>query len=186
MQRDLFHGELVYLAAEELDVLSDALSRWSRNSEYLRMLTSTPGVLWSDKKIEEFIEKIFDENGKDCYFFSIRLRENDRLIGFSCLMDIEANHAEASIRIGIGEPDSWGKGYGTEALRLLLVYAFYELDLQRVNLVVVAGNNRAKQACFKAGFKLEGRMRLAVLREGQRQDILAMGVLREEWSKDMV
>jgi len=181
MQNDLFHGELVYLTAEESDVLSAAFARWFRNTEYTRLLAVSPEVLWSAKKIKEWIEKDYEKEQPEGYFFNIRARDGDKLIGFFGLWDIQVNHIDTIISIGIGEPDYWGKGYGTDAMRLALRYAFTELNLHRVSLFVFAFNTRAIQSYYKAGFKLEGRMRGAMLRGGERHDIVAMGILREEW-----
>jgi RimJ/RimL family protein N-acetyltransferase len=181
MPNDLFHGDLVYLTAEEPDELGAAFSRWFRNTEYTRLLSVSPEVLWSAKMVKEWIEKDYGKEQPDGYFFTVRARENDRLIGFFGLWDAEINHRDCIISIGIGEPEYWGKGYGTDAMRLALRYAFTELNLQRVSLFVFAYNTRAIQSYTKAGFKMEGIQRKAMLRDGERHDVVAMGILREEW-----
>ena len=83
--------------------------------------------------------------------------------------------------IHIGERDFWGKGYGTDALRVLLHYGFDELNLQRVSLSVLEGNARAMRSYEKCGFRLEGRERQAWAYDGRRWDEIYMGLLREEW-----
>jgi RimJ/RimL family protein N-acetyltransferase len=83
--------------------------------------------------------------------------------------------------IQIGEREYWGKGYGTDALRVLLRYAFDELNLARVSLSVLEGNVRAMRSYEKCGFKYEGRERQAWAYEGRRWDEVYMGLLREEW-----
>ena len=83
--------------------------------------------------------------------------------------------------IQIGERDYWGKGYGTDALRVLLRYAFDELNLQRVSLSVLEGNARAMRSYEKCGFRYEGRERHAWAYDGRRWDEIYMGLLREEW-----
>ena len=85
--------------------------------------------------------------------------------------------------IGLGEQEYWGKGYGTEAMKLALHYAFSELNLRRVSLGVFAYNQRAVHSYEKTGFRLEGRMRGMLMRQGKRWDILFMGILREEWQQ---
>jgi RimJ/RimL family protein N-acetyltransferase len=186
MKNDLFHGDLVYLTAEESDTQAAAFSRWFRDIEYMRLLAVSPRVTWSTKKVKEWIEKDYEKDRPEGYFFNIRAKEGDKLIGFFGLWDVEANHADTIISIGIGEPDYWGKGFGTDAMRLLLRYAFVELNLHRVSLFVFAYNTRAIQSYYKTGFKLEGRMRAAMLRGGKRDDIVAMGILREEWEKNVI
>ena len=66
-------------------------------------------------------------------------------------------------------------------MRLIVQYAFLELNLRRVSLGLHAYNERALKSYEKVGFKLEGRMRGEGLRDGVRFDSLWMGILREEW-----
>ncbi|OGO21610.1 MAG: hypothetical protein A2Y54_10200 [Chloroflexi bacterium RBG_16_51_16] len=85
------------------------------------------------------------------------------------------------IGIAIGDRDRWGKGFGTDAIRLLVQYAFLELNLRRVTLGVNAYNARAIRSYEKVGFVREGVFRGDVKRENQRFDSLMMGLLHEEW-----
>ena len=83
--------------------------------------------------------------------------------------------------ITIGETDAWGHGYGTEAARLMLWLAFERIGLHRVGLSVFAFNERAIRSYEKAGFRVEGRLREAIARDGRYWDEIQMGVLRDEW-----
>jgi RimJ/RimL family protein N-acetyltransferase len=85
------------------------------------------------------------------------------------------------VGLSIGKREDWGQGYGTEMMRLLLQFAFMEINLRRVTLAVFDYNPRAIRAYEKAGFRHEGRIRQFLHKEGQRWDMLFMGVLREEW-----
>jgi RimJ/RimL family protein N-acetyltransferase len=87
----------------------------------------------------------------------------------------------AWVGIGIGDPDYWGKGYGTDALRLLVGFGFGQLNLRRISLNVFGYNQRAVKSYLKCGFKEEGRLRQWMLRGGERHDLIFMGILREEW-----
>ena len=117
----------------------------------------------------------------DGFFFDIHAREDDKLLGFVGLWGPEWTHGDTIVSIGLGEPEYWGKGYGTEAMHLVLQYAFTELNLHRVTLFVFEYNARGIRSYEKAGFKHEGRIRQLMLRDGDRRDVLIMGVLREEW-----
>jgi RimJ/RimL family protein N-acetyltransferase len=88
----------------------------------------------------------------------------------------------AWVGIGIGEPADWGKGYGTDAMRILLRYAFAWLNLHRVTLNVFGYNERAVRSYIKCGFTEEGRMRQWLNRGDQRWDLIHMGILKEEWA----
>ena len=85
--------------------------------------------------------------------------------------------------IGIGEQDNWSKGYGSDAMRLMLRYGFTELNLHRMSLTVFEQNPRGIRSYEKCGFKHEGRIRDFLLRDGQRSDMLHMGILRQEWDR---
>jgi RimJ/RimL family protein N-acetyltransferase len=179
--QDLFHGKLVRLTMEEPDARSGAEVRWQRDSEFVRLADADPIVLASERKIREWFEKQA-ERGFDAkrYPFSIRALAEDRFIGFVGLW-VDLVHAEAWVGIGIGEREFWGKGYGTDAMRVILRYAFTELNLFRVTLGVHEYNPRAQRSYEKAGFRLEGRSRMDMFREGKRTDSLWMGILREDW-----
>jgi RimJ/RimL family protein N-acetyltransferase len=90
----------------------------------------------------------------DVEIYAIRLGE--RLIGTCQLHDIDRGAGTAQLQIRIGERDAWGRGYGTEAVRLLVRHAFEELGLNRVDLHVFATNEPAIRAYEKAGFVHEG------------------------------
>jgi RimJ/RimL family protein N-acetyltransferase len=111
----------------------------------------------------------------------IRMLNSDRLIGGVGLWLESWAHGEAWVGIGIGDRDFWGSGYGTDAMGLILRYAFTELNLRRVSLEVFAHNPRAIRSYEKAGFRREGVIRSDCRRDGQRWDSVFMGILRDEW-----
>ena len=179
--KDLFRGELVRLTTEEPETIAKHQVRWQRDSEFRRLLDSDPTDVSSEKKIKEHIEKRSEDGFKpDQYPFSIRMLSEDKLIGFVGLWT-DLVHMEGWVGIGIGEREYWGKGYGTDAMRLILQYAFTEVNLQRVSLALHSYNERALKSYEKAGFRLEGRSRGDQHREGKRTDTLWMGILRDEW-----
>ena len=182
MQPNLFVGKLVRLGMEIPEALARAFARWEQDTEYHRLSDSGPARALSEKEIQGWFEK--DQEGKN-YFFTIHTLEGDRLIGFIGLGGLAWNHGEAWVGIGLGERDCWGQGYGTEAMQLLLHYAFTELNLRRVSLGVYEYNPRACRSYEKAGFRYEGRHRKAVNREGRRWDEIHMGILREEWQENV-
>jgi RimJ/RimL family protein N-acetyltransferase len=183
---NIFRGELVRLSGDDPQTVAEAFSRWNRDSEYARLLDDEPPKLYSVKSFKAWLERKFDQDDEFRYFFTIRTLEGDQLIGFIGLFGIQWNHGSAWVGIGLGERDYWGKGYGTDAMRLILRYAFRELNLYRLNLDVFAYNPRAIRSYEKAGFKIEGREPKSVLRDGQRYDMILMGILREEWEKSVM
>ena len=178
--KDIYRGSLVCLSDESPEVLAKAFAKWNQDTEQHRLADSDPAQLWSEKKIKEQIEKRA-ENNSQSFRFSIRTLADDTLIGGVGLWIGSWSHSETWLGISIGERDYWGKGYGTDAMRLIVQYGFVELNLRRISLGLHAYNERALKSYQKVGFQLEGRMRGEGLRDGVRFDGLYMGILREEW-----
>ena len=179
MNANLLHGELVRLAPVDPEAYAPLGSHWARQSDYWRLLAADPPSLFSVRASKKWIEKITEDH--TCVSFNIRTLDGDRLIGYIGLDGIDWVHGDTFVGISIGEKDCWGKGYGTDAMRVILRYAFTELNLQRVSLTVVDYNPRAIRSYEKVGFVHEGRMRQFLNKEGRRYDMLFMGVLRDEW-----
>ena len=104
-----------------------------------------------------------------------------RPIGALDLSAVDQFNQTAWFAIFIGEKDCWGKGYGTEATRLTLGYAFGMLGLHNVTLSVHADNERAIRAYTRAGFTVVGRRREVVRRAGRYLDLVLMDCLAHEF-----
>jgi RimJ/RimL family protein N-acetyltransferase len=117
----------------------------------------------------------------DALAYSIAELPDWDLIGFTTFSSLDGDNASVMFHITIGERDAWGRGLGTEATQLMLGHAFERLGLHRVGLTVFSYNTRAIRAYEKAGFRLEGRLRDAILRDGRYFDEVHMGILAEEW-----
>jgi RimJ/RimL family protein N-acetyltransferase len=183
MSSNLFEGQLVRLSSEDPQVMAEAFARWNQNSEYFRLLDSDPAHLWSANKFKEWLEKDLDSTLPSNLLFSLRTLESDKLIGFVAFDGINWTDRDSYVAIGIGEQDFWGIGFGSDAMRLMLRYGFTELNLHRISLNVYAYNLRGIRSYEKCGFKHEGRIREFILRDGQRSDMLHMGILRRDWDE---
>jgi RimJ/RimL family protein N-acetyltransferase len=129
--------------------------------------------------LEQFEER-FTKRRDDPQFIQFAVTVDDRVIG-SCLLmheDPLARHAEVGISLALSET---GKGYGTEAMRVLVDYAFARRNLRRVHLLVLASNERAIASYRKLGFVEEGRQREHAWARGHYEDMMLMGLLRSEW-----
>ena len=94
-------------------------------------------------------------------------------------LDLYARHAEVGIAL---IPTARGKGYGTEALRLLVRFAFERRNLRRLHLRTLASNPAALASYTKVGFVREGVLRESAWVRGGYVDEILMGVLRSEWA----
>lgn len=104
-------------------------------------------------------------------------------VGSVYLRDIDRNNQKCEFGIFIGEESCRGKGIGAKASRLILDYAFNELELNRVFLRVFAKNERAIKSYENAGFKYEGTFRDDVIIDGVAYDMVFMAILKEQWEK---
>lgn len=198
MQNDLFtplfEAQDIYLDAidHEKDALVEA--KWTHDLEYLRALSADlarPLSAAQVKKKYEAIEKESEEH-RNLFYFQIRHQphppsepqedsEAGRLLGFCRVYWVEWAHGSGSIQLGLGSPEDRRKGYGSQALRLLLRYVFDELNFHRVSAHIPGYNQAALELFQKQGFVEEVRRRQAIYRDGQRWDALHLGLLRAEW-----
>lgn len=178
---DVFTGKLVRLSAFDSEEMSKAFARWNLNSEYQRLLNSSPYRMQSAKSNLKWMEQEVGEVSPVSYFFSIRTLAEDKLIGELDLDVVTWPGRDAFVGLGIGETEYWSRGYGTDIMNVLLRFAFTEINLRRVTLSVFEYNPRAIRSYEKAGFRHEGQTRKVLNKEGKRWDVIFMGILREEW-----
>jgi len=134
---------------------------------------------------EDWIENL--KNRDDTIVFAVLIHEDnnvEKLIGNCGLHAIDWKNRVGEVGIIIGEKEYQGKGYGTEAMELLLDYGFKTVNLNRIQLRVYEFNSRAINSYNKIGFVEEGRMRQAIFINGEYHDIIFMSILQEEWFKD--
>jgi RimJ/RimL family protein N-acetyltransferase len=112
-------------------------------------------------------------------FFAIEA--DGKYIGDCGLMGLGNPHGTAELGILIGDRAYWGRGYGRDAVRLLLRYGFHYLGLRRIALTTHAKNVRAIRCYLACGFVEEGRPRQAAWVEGEYVDLVNMSILRDEW-----
>ena len=113
--------------------------------------------------------------------FAIHVRGEAEPIGVISLMNISEANESAELSVIVGHPDDRHQGYGTEAIDLLLRYAFETLGLNRIGLSVFEFNEEAVSAYEKLGFVAEGRFRRAIKRGDGFHDAILMSILRNEW-----
>ena len=175
-----YQGKLTKFSALEPEKMAALLSKWSLDDLFLRLLNSCPAALFTEKTQKEWLEEDLKDSPNNSILFTINTLEEDKPIGFFEIYP-SWHHGDAWVGIGIGERKNWDKGYGTDAMQIGLKFAFHEINLERVTLGVFGYNARALRSYEKAGFKLEGAHREALLRDGKRYDALVMGILKEEW-----
>jgi RimJ/RimL family protein N-acetyltransferase len=158
---------------------SETLFKWINTRELVLLSSNFRPVHQENHK--EWFRRI--QGSDNNIIFAIRTNNTDSLIGTCQLHSIHSVFRNAELQIRIGEVSHLSKGCGTEAVKLLLDYAFKDLNLERVHLHVLADNQRAVRTYTKCGFQHEGILRKAAYVDGCYRDIVIMAVLREEWVK---
>jgi RimJ/RimL family protein N-acetyltransferase len=173
-------GELVALGPAHRGLIP-LLWKWENDLE-LSLLTGDPARPLTPEGIESVYER-FSKAGPDHTGFAVYERTTLRPIGTAGLSSINAAHRTAELGIQIGEHDCWSRGYGTEATRLLLDYAFTMLGLNNVMLRVFSYNERAVRAYQKAGFQEIGRRREAQRVGDRAYDVIFMDCLAADFDQ---
>ena len=184
IQTPLFEAQDVRLGPIDHEKDPEVESKWTYDSEFMRLMELKPvrpQAPVTVKKGYEALEKEIEET-KNLFYFTIRAREDDRLLGKAVLEWIDWSNGNGYLRLGIGSGQDRGHGLGAQALGLLLRFAFAELSLFRVTIVVPEYCQAAITLVNKFGFVEEVRRRKAILRDGRAWDLLVFGLLRSEWA----
>ncbi len=148
----------------------------------VRRLTGTHVTANPEKqlaKAEEWYRTRADHT--DRLDLAIVARATGEYAGEVVLTDLDPDNHSCSFRITLASSTLFGRGYGTEATRLVLGHAFDTVGLHRVELEVFAFNSRARHVYEKVGFTWEGTRRQALFWDGERIDVHVMGILADEW-----
>lgn len=129
-------------------------------------------------RIEADYRAYIDSRSDDVAWFGIETQ--GKFIGQCLLHHFDHEARSCELGITIGDRDFQNRGYGRDAVRLLVKYAFRLRNIQRVWLTTNASNERAIKAFQAAGFEEEGRLRRHVWLDGRYDDLVYMGILRED------
>lgn len=179
MGNELLQGDLICLARPEKEEMA-AMSRWSHDIQYQRNLRRGQVYPGAVGDFEQWFQHMLDKD--EGFPFAVRRRDDDKLVGFTVVDDIFWQGRHCQFIIGI-DPSQHGRGYGTDAMRVMLKYVFLEMNLNRVGLDVLGYNDTALKVYQKVGFKLEGTRRCYAFRDGIYYDMHVMGILRSEWEQ---
>jgi RimJ/RimL family protein N-acetyltransferase len=121
-------------------------------------------------------------DGTDAVVFAVTDRLTGLLLGSITLRNLDDPAGRGELGILLGRP---GSGYGADAIRALLSYAFVTLRLNTVSLEVRGDNRRAITAYMRAGFRPEGVLRRRMLKAGTLHDLYSMSIIREEFLEEV-
>lgn len=177
----LFEGERIYLSAPYPEQDAEIVSGWTHDPELKRMTEAEPSRPLSPDEVEKKIESALKKDDDTRFEFMIRKQSDDRLVGSARIFGILWPHRCGRLEMLIGDASDRDQGYGSEALAILLRFAFHELNLYRLAAAAFAHNHKALRWLEQSGFIIEVRQREAIERDGERWDLLQLALLQPEW-----
>lgn len=176
----VIEGERVRLRRiERADLVT--LHRWMNDSEVVSWARFSADHMISQAQLERDLEKDFAGDDTEHLRYIVEERASGSAIGWCTIRTWDRKHVSANVGIALGDKALWGKGYGTEAMRLLLTIVFDFQGWHRAELWTLAENERAIKSFEKCGFRIEGREHESTYYEGAYHDVVLMAVLKSEW-----
>jgi len=177
----MYEGEKVRLRSAELSDLDAIMENW--NNLKLREYLSLP-MPFSREEEKDWIQSTWqDRKAGRAYQFAVEHKETKEFLGSAGLFAFDNIVKTCELGIAIHAEKNWGKGYGTDTMRVLLKFGFDYLNMNRIELRVFEFNERGIKTYEKVGFTQVGRKRQGHYKNGSYYDVILMDILKEEWVK---
>jgi len=178
----MYYGEKVRLRAIEMSDLDEIMKHWN-TYETRRFLYSA--IPHSEEHERKWLEEATTSRpwNSGSMVLAIEDKKSGQFLGTVGLDSISTQHGRAEFGIAIHNPENHGKGYGTDATKVMLWVGFHVLGLNSIFLNTLVSNARAIRCYEKAGFRRAGIFRRALFTQGQFQDLLIMDVIADEFAK---
>ena len=173
-------GERIYLSPRNVEDV-EIFTEWL-NDFYITDYTGRSYSTITLQEEKEYLEK--EQNNKNV--FAIIDLQTDKIIGSIGLHEINNINRTATLGIFIGNKEYWSKGYGSEAIQLILDFGFNYLNLNNIDLALMEFNQRALKCYEKCGFKEIGRKRKCNFINGKYYDSILMDILTEEFTESYI
>lgn len=177
--QSFINGERIFLREVRLTDVNETYYQWMNDPEITQYLESR-FFPQSIESISEFVKKQTED--QSVVFLAVLLKKNGLHIGNIKLGPIDWVHRFAEVGILIGDKACWGKGYGNEAIGLVVKYAFKTLNLHRLVANCYQVNQGAIKAFQKNGFEIEGVWKKHHFCNGKYTDAILLGILNPNWN----
>ncbi|MGD9396760.1 MAG: GNAT family protein [Candidatus Thorarchaeota archaeon] len=176
----MYTGELVRLRALEVTDLDDIMKFY--NTLELRRFLGPP-IVRSRRYLEQWLLKVSVWNPwKDGHLYlAVEEKHSREFLGLARIEDVRLPHNRAEVGISIYNPEKRGKGFGTDAMLVLLGIGFHILGLNSIYLDTIEDNERSIKVYEKIGFKRVGILRETEYMDGAHKGLLIMDILRKEF-----
>src|SRR5687768_9973987 len=177
-RRFMIAGEHVILRAFERDD-AERCYRWMNDPNIVRTLKSRYPIAFQNEI--EWLDRAMHGSSSDAErHFAIERKDDRTHIGNASIHDIEWVSRIASFGLFVGEPSAWNRGFGSDAIRTLVRFAFDEMNLRKLRIDVFDYNDRAKHILESHGFVQEGRLRREFFRDGMYHDLVILSTFRDD------
>ena len=171
-------GEKVRLREYRKEDIEQVL-RFVNEPAFRRLVNPRIPYPWTLEDEQKWFEK--NSAAHDTYSFAIETLAESKYIGGCGVNEVDWKNSVAVAGIFIGDGGYRGKGYGTDAMRVLIRFVFDQMNMNKIKLHVFSINEQAIRCYEKCGFKVEGVLRQEIFRDGAYCDDIVMGLLREEY-----
>ncbi len=168
-------GEHVILRAFERED-AERCYRWMNDPNIVRTLKSRYPIAFQNEM--EWLDRAMHASATERHF-AVERKDDRTHVGNASIHDIEWVSRVASFGLFIGEPSAWNRGFGSDAIRTLVRFAFDEMNLRKLRINVFDYNDRAKHVLEGQGFVQEGRLRAEFYRDGAYHDIVILSTFRD-------
>lgn len=181
LEKPILTGETIFLRPLGLD---DAPAIFASLSDEESMRLTGTQQTFTLEQVQAFYAKVPEADDRVDY--AIVLKDDpETMVGEVVLNDIDWDNKSANFRIALSSQKYFGKGYGSQATKLIIKHGFKVLDLHRIELEVFDFNPRAIHVYKKAGFVQEGIKRDVLLWEGKYQSAIVMSMLKSEYIEEL-
>lgn len=174
----MYSGQLVKLRAYKEEDIEKA-TVYINDEEVKKLMDSTipfPMTKWQE---EEWVRSR-KANTDFTYDFAIEDLKTGKYIGGCSINECDVKNRTCVVGIMIGDKEYWGKGYGSDALKVLIKFIFEEVNMNKIKLNVFSFNNRAIACYKKVGFKEEGILKKEIYRNGKYYDEIIMAMFKDD------
>lgn len=167
--------ERIFLRETKLSDVTQEYVNWMNDPEVTRYMEARFGN-HTIESVKNYVDNIKKENS---VLLAIIAKEHNKHIGNIKLGPIDRNHAFTILGVMLGDKNYWGKGYGPEAIKLAVSYAFTKLGLRKINADVYENNVGSMRAFQKAGFQEEGRRKKQYFLDGKWTDAVCFSISKD-------
>ncbi|QLA14910.1 GNAT family N-acetyltransferase [Desulfolutivibrio sulfoxidireducens] len=181
VESPIIKSERLYLREVRVTDVNERYYSWMNDPDISAYLESRFSV-HSMESLVQYVKKVDADPGS--LFFAICKLDDSEHIGNIKLGPINWQHRRAAIGIIIGEKKCWGKGFGSEAIKMMTTYAFEKLSLSKLTAGCYAANEGSARAFEKSGWIREGYLHGNVIFEGKPHDCILLGMTSSKyWEK---